>query len=179
MDTRIIVFALNADWNCCVVMQWEPTRFQNMTIDAGYTYSILTTLQITWSFCCFHYWKFFLFVNRHLHPEKVAEKLAKNDPKIVRYFFFVIEIMKSICSTIWLSIIRFKLDVADETFTDLIYGEKTFGMQSEGDFVIQKSDGYPTYHFANVVDDHLMGITHVLRGVEWQVSTPKHLAMYR
>lgn len=52
-------------------------------------------------------------------------------------------------------------------------------MQSEGDFVIQKSDGYPTYHFANVVDDHLMEITHVLRGVEWQVSTPKHLALYR
>lgn len=61
----------------------------------------------------------------------------------------------------------------------MIYGEKTFSMQSEGDFVIQKSDGYPTYHFANVVDDHLMEITHVLRGVEWQVSTPKHLAMYR
>lgn len=42
-----------------------------------------------------------------------------------------------------------------------------------------KSDGYPTYHFANIVDDHLMRITHVLRGVEWQISTPKHLAMYR
>ncbi|XP_031626249.1 probable glutamate--tRNA ligase, mitochondrial [Contarinia nasturtii] len=94
---------------------------------------------------------------RHLHSEKVAEKLASNHPKIV----------------------RFKLNSMDETFIDLIYGEKTFSMQSEGDFVIQKSDGYPTYHFANVVDDHLMGISHVLRGVEWQVSTPKHLAMYR
>lgn len=52
-------------------------------------------------------------------------------------------------------------------------------MQSEGDFVIIKSDGYPTYHFANIIDDHLMKITHVLRGVEWQISTPKHLAMYR
>lgn len=42
-----------------------------------------------------------------------------------------------------------------------------------------KSDGYPTYHFANVVDDHFMDVTHVLRGVEWQVSTPKHIQLYR
>lgn len=42
-----------------------------------------------------------------------------------------------------------------------------------------KTDGYPTYHFANVVDDHLMEITHVLRGVEWQISTTKHLLMYK
>lgn len=42
-----------------------------------------------------------------------------------------------------------------------------------------KTDGYPTYHFANVVDDHLMDITHVLRGVEWQISTTKHLLMYK
>lgn len=77
------------------------------------------------------------------------------------------------------SFTRFKLEQTDETFNDLIYGQKTFNMQSEGDFVIMKSDGYPTYHFANVVDDHLMEISHVLRGVEWQISTPKHLAMYR
>lgn len=42
-----------------------------------------------------------------------------------------------------------------------------------------KSDRFPTYHFANVVDDHLMKITHVLRGIEWQISTPKHLMLYR
>lgn len=51
--------------------------------------------------------------------------------------------------------------------------------QNEGDPVILKADGFPTYHFANVVDDHLMRITHVLRGVEWQISTPKHLMLYR
>lgn len=44
--------------------------------------------------------------------------------------------------------------------------------------VIMKSDRYPTYHFANVVDDHLMNITHVFRGIEWQISTPKHLQLY-
>lgn len=51
--------------------------------------------------------------------------------------------------------------------------------QNEGDPVILKSDRYPTYHFANVVDDHLMKITHVLRGSEWMISTPKHLMLYR
>ena len=51
--------------------------------------------------------------------------------------------------------------------------------QREGDPVIIKTDGYPTYHFANVVDDHLMEISHVLRGIEWQVSTPKHIMMYK
>lgn len=47
------------------------------------------------------------------------------------------------------------------------------------DFVIMKLDGLPTYHFANVVDDHLMKITHVIRGEEWLTSTPKHLALYQ
>ncbi|KAF0770705.1 hypothetical protein AaE_002556 [Aphanomyces astaci] len=42
-----------------------------------------------------------------------------------------------------------------------------------------KSDGFPTYHLANVVDDHLMGITHVIRGEEWLSSTPKHLLLYQ
>jgi glutamyl/glutaminyl-tRNA synthetase len=42
-----------------------------------------------------------------------------------------------------------------------------------------KSDGYPTYHFANVVDDHLMKISHVIRGEEWLSSTPKHIILYR
>jgi glutamyl/glutaminyl-tRNA synthetase len=41
-----------------------------------------------------------------------------------------------------------------------------------------KNDGYPTYHFANIVDDYLMGITHVIRGEEWLPSTPKHILLY-
>lgn len=51
-------------------------------------------------------------------------------------------------------------------------------MKTEGDPVILKSDGFPTYHLANVVDDHYMQISHVLRGVEWQSSTVKHLLLY-
>lgn len=67
-----------------------------------------------------------------------------------------------------------------EAFNDLVYGNFVYYVaQNEGDPVILKSDRFPTYHLANVVDDHLMRITHVLRGVEWQISTPKHLMMYR
>lgn len=62
----------------------------------------------------------------------------------------------------------------------MVYGDITFDVSlTEGDPIIMKSDGYPTYHFANVVDDHLMEISHVLRGVEWQISTPKHLLLYK
>jgi len=76
--------------------------------------------------------------------------------------------------------IRFMLTPELQTFEDLIYGQFSHDVYSnEGDPIIVKSDGFPTYHFANVVDDHLMNITHVLRGVEWQVSTPKHIMLYK
>ncbi|CAK1541339.1 unnamed protein product [Leptosia nina] len=76
--------------------------------------------------------------------------------------------------------IRFKLSSECQSFEDLIFGGIAYDVSLiEGDPVLVKSDGYPTYHFANVVDDHLMGITHVLRGVEWQISTTKHLLIYR
>ena len=68
---------------------------------------------------------------------------------------------------------------ARNKFNDLIYGPITYNItQNEGDPIILKSDRYPTYHFANVIDDHLMNISHVLRGIEWQISTVKHLLLY-
>ncbi|XP_003742525.1 probable glutamate--tRNA ligase, mitochondrial [Galendromus occidentalis] len=74
---------------------------------------------------------------------------------------------------------RFKLRDGSVSFHDLIHGESSIELSRvEADFVILKSDGYPTYHFANVVDDYLMNISHVLRGVEWHVSTPKHLQIF-
>ncbi|XP_049887798.1 probable glutamate--tRNA ligase, mitochondrial [Pectinophora gossypiella] len=76
--------------------------------------------------------------------------------------------------------IRFKLTSDVQAFEDMIYGGIAYDVSlNEGDPVLMKSDGFPTYHFANVVDDHLMGVTHVLRGVEWQISTTKHLLIYR
>ncbi|CAI6351990.1 unnamed protein product [Macrosiphum euphorbiae] len=76
--------------------------------------------------------------------------------------------------------IRFKLNQSDGFFNDLVYGRTARNVAAvEGDPVILKSDGFPTYHLANVVDDHDMKITHVLRGVEWQPSTSKHILLYR
>ncbi|KAI8980369.1 glutamyl-tRNA synthetase [Pilobolus umbonatus] len=62
---------------------------------------------------------------------------------------------------------------------DLVYGHIKFSNKTMEDTILIKSDGYPTYHLANVVDDHQMEITHVLRGEEWLSSTPKHLLLYK
>jgi glutamyl-tRNA synthetase len=61
---------------------------------------------------------------------------------------------------------------------DVIRGKVEFNSDTVDDQVLIKSDGYPTYHLANVVDDHLMNITHVIRGEEWLSSTPKHILLY-
>ena len=63
-------------------------------------------------------------------------------------------------------------------FNDVIRETVEFDTNNIDDQVLLKSDGYPTYHLANVVDDHLMEITHVIRGEEWLSSTPKHIILY-
>ena len=75
---------------------------------------------------------------------------------------------------------RFKTQTAKSTITwqDVVHGQVSFPANVVEDFIIIKSDGFPTYHFASVVDDHLMEISHVLRGDEWISSTPKHLLLY-
>jgi glutamyl-tRNA synthetase len=62
---------------------------------------------------------------------------------------------------------------------DLLRGELRFDQAQVDDQVLLKSDGFPTYHLANVVDDHLMGVTHVIRAEEWLSSLPKHVELYR
>lgn len=95
---------------------------------------------------------------RNLSQAQVAQKLAM-DPKPA---------------------IRFRLEEAAPAFQDLVYGWTQHEVASvEGDPVILKSDGFPTYHLACVVDDHHMSISHVLRGSEWLVSTSKHLLLYQ
>jgi len=77
------------------------------------------------------------------------------------------------------SVVRFKTPLEGETrFSDLIKGEVVFDNSTLDDFVLLKSDGYPTYHLANVVDDHLMEITHIMRADEWLSSTPRHVLLY-
>lgn len=75
-----------------------------------------------------------------------------------------------------------RMKVPDNTtikFFDIIRGEVEISSDLIDDQVLLKSDGYPTYHLANVVDDHLMKITHVIRGEEWLPSVPKHILLYQ
>ncbi len=76
-------------------------------------------------------------------------------------------------------VIRLKIPLTGEcVFEDQIKGRITAPWADIDDQVLLKSDGFPTYHLANVVDDHLMKITHVIRGDEWMSSTPKHICLY-
>jgi glutamyl-tRNA synthetase len=77
------------------------------------------------------------------------------------------------------TVVRFKTPISGQTsFHDLIRGDIAFDNDTLDDFVLLKSDGFPVYHLANVVDDTLMEITHVLRGDEWVSSTPRHVLLY-
>ena len=77
-------------------------------------------------------------------------------------------------------VVRLKVDPGERiTFQDHIRGKVSFSTGGIDDQVLIKSDGMPTYHLANVVDDHAMRITHVIRGEEWLSSTPKHLLLYQ
>ncbi|MBL8975748.1 MAG: glutamate--tRNA ligase, partial [Myxococcales bacterium] len=96
---------------------------------------------------------------RDLAADDVAAKLAAGVPHVVR--------------------LRVPQDGVT-TFVDHLRPEPiSFENRLVDDQVLQKSDGFPTYHLANVVDDHLMGITHVIRGEEWITSTPKHVLLYQ
>ena len=76
--------------------------------------------------------------------------------------------------------IRIKIPKDEEiTFNDLIRGEVTFQSNEVDDKIMLKGDGMPTYHLANIVDDHFMKISHVIRGEEWLSSTPHHVYLYR
>ncbi len=77
-------------------------------------------------------------------------------------------------------VIRFAIPQEGQTVIhDLIYGDVTYENKVLDDQVILKSDGFPTYHLAVVVDDHLMEISHVVRGEDWIPSTPKHILIYQ
>ena len=78
------------------------------------------------------------------------------------------------------SVVRLKIDQSKDSYlvNDIVRGEVRFRPDQIDDQVLLKSDGFPTYHLACVVDDHLMNITHVIRGEEWLPSTPKHIQLY-
>ncbi|KAI1964939.1 Glutamate--tRNA ligase mitochondrial [Ophidiomyces ophidiicola] len=87
-------------------------------------------------------------------------------------------------------VVRFRVLEPYPMFDDIVYGKTGQNRSANGDKkgdlattyvdpILMKSDGHPTYHLANVVDDHLMKITHVIRGTEWMSSTPMHVALYK
>ncbi|NYF89361.1 glutamate--tRNA ligase [Tunturiibacter empetritectus] len=76
-------------------------------------------------------------------------------------------------------VVRMKVPAGQTTFRDELRGDITFDHSNVDDQVLMKSDGFPTYHLANVVDDHLMRITDVIRAEEWISSTPKHVLLYK
>jgi glutamyl-tRNA synthetase len=93
-----------------------------------------------------------------LPGDEVAERIAKNEPYVI----------------------RIKMPRKEEIkLNDLIRGWVTFHSSTLDDKVLFKSDGMPTYHLANVVDDYLMKITHVIRGEEWLPSAPLHVMLYK
>ena len=92
-----------------------------------------------------------------LTKEEVEEKLANNVPYVIR---------------------QNNPMEGTTTFSDEIYGDITVDNSELDDMILIKSDGYPTYNFANVIDDHLMGITHVVRGNEYLSSSPKYNRLY-
>jgi glutamyl-tRNA synthetase len=94
---------------------------------------------------------------RNLSKEEVAERL-KNEKAVIRFKTPISEIIKAI---------------------DLVKGEVDFNSDDTDDFVILKSDSFPTYHLAHIVDDYLMKISHIIRGDEWFPSLPKHLLMWK
>jgi nondiscriminating glutamyl-tRNA synthetase len=114
-----------------------------------------------------------------IKEERIANKQA---PMYDRYCLKnvsaeeVNEKLKSNCAYT----IRLKVP-ADEIieFEDLIRGKVSINSNTIDDQVLMKSDGFPTYHLANVIDDHMMGTTQVIRGEEWLPSTPKHILLYR
>ncbi|MBI3194219.1 MAG: glutamate--tRNA ligase [Ignavibacteriae bacterium] len=93
----------------------------------------------------------------HLSQDEIKKKLTDGLPYVVR-----------------LNVQQKQTIIVD----DLIRGRVEFDSSLIDDQILIKSDGYPTYHLANVVDDHLMKITHVIRGEEWLPSTPKHVLLY-
>ena len=93
----------------------------------------------------------------HLSKEEIEKNLAEGKPYVIR---------------------QNNPQEGTTTFHDELYGDVTVDNKELDDMILIKSDGYPTYNFANVVDDHLMGITHVIRGNEYISSTPKYNRLY-
>ncbi|MFA7244229.1 MAG: glutamate--tRNA ligase [Patescibacteria group bacterium] len=108
------------------------------------------------------------------HEKQIKEKRPPKYEGYCRDANFKLEDMKEGCYTI-----RMKMPQSGKVVVnDLIRGKVEFDLSLMDDQILLKSDGYPTYHLASIVDDHEMEISHVIRAEEWLSSTPKHLILY-
>ena len=95
---------------------------------------------------------------RNLSPDEIRQHMEQGDPYVIRQ--------------------KMPLD-GETTYFDVLHGNITIANEELEDQVLLKSDGMPTYNFANVIDDHLMKVTHIIRGAEFITSTPKHVLLYQ
>jgi glutamyl-tRNA synthetase len=143
---------------------------ERLSLYAGYCRHLIRDGHAYYCFC----------TRERLEAMRRAQEAAKLPPRYDRHCLNLSpeEIQAQLDAGI-VPAIRLRMpDEGETTFTDLVRGEVSFRNDLQDDPVILKQDGYPTYHFGVVVDDHLMGITHVVRGEEWISSTPKHVVLY-
>ncbi len=118
-------------------------------------------------------------------PERLAkmrqdQQAKKQIPKYDRLCFHDQKnVIKKIRNDQLPHVIRLLIPDGETKFQDVVRGEIVINNENLDDQVLLKSDGFPTYHLGVVVDDHLMKISHIIRGEEWLPSTPKHVILYR
>lgn len=171
-DTDIDRLVLDADKNIIEAVLWLKIKFDGQPIYQSTNLNIYKELaeklvkegKAYWCYCSEERLK-------NLRQEQIKQKLA---PK---YDGFCRE--KNLGPKQG-AVIRLKMPLKGETIiNDLIHGQIVFKNELLDDQVLLKSDGYPTYHLANVIDDYKAEISHVMRSDEWLPSTPKHLILYQ
>ena len=164
---------LNLDWDEGPEVGGEyGPYFQSERLDLYHKYSQqLTKLDRAYTCYC---------SSQRLAEMRKEQQRRKEPPRYDRQCRNLTETEKRAKGDTDTPVVRFKVPAGESvTFTDLVREEVTFETNVLDDFVILKSDGYPTYHLANVVDDHFMEISHVMRAEEWLSSTPRHLLLYQ
>src|SRR5436309_10488733 len=116
-----------------------------------------------------------------LEQMRKAQAAQKLPPRYDRHCRYLTEEQRAANEAAGLKwVVRFAMPLEGETVVhDGIHGDIVFKNSDIDDAVLLKSDGLPTYHLAHIVDDHLMGVTHVLRGEEWISSAPRHVQIYK
>lgn len=147
--------------------------FQSQRIELYQKYAQVL-LERGWAYKCY-------CTPERLERMREEQRRRKQPPGYDRYCRFLSDQERAALEAEGRSyVIRLKVPLEGQTtFHDLIHGKITVNNVNIEDQILLKSDGYPTYHLANVVDDHLMKITHVMRADEWIPSTPKHILLYQ